>query len=566
MGVGQLTKHIHKFVRREDGTLLVFFAVCTMTILGIVALSFDLGRRAATQTDMQSFVDNVALASAGELDGEPDAITRATRAATDVVVAANDQLKSGTAGQDYTMALDQIVFYETLPAEDMPSSLSTSVLRTEKYQLPTASTTTDPTLANFVGIRLTSVDVPWIFASIFSPSDLPGEGIGAVAVAGLSEWTCDIAPLAFCLPNAGGSPLPVFPGQAMSLTTALQGQTWGEGDFGFISVDIDSAGVCAGIPDAAGRLACQITLDRRVAACFQTRQADVETGQRPDQELAAFNMAFDDFSGAMIQFFNDPRYAPGPHTIRGFEPDPGDICVPGAPSTDTMAFPLDDCHTSGTCLGGAYGDGDWSEGREEYVEVNYGLVLEDDDGGDDGDDGGIIGLDDGTFFDFPEAGLSRYQYYLREIERAENGGVMDAAGVPPYTGSVYQVDNDGSGEAVEDYTTWDDFWPDTYVGLNPIIPDAHGRSENGLPQCNTANLDPDRADRRVMLAAGIHCPSSGDVVTGNDSEVRAEAFYRVFLLGPATNEIGFPPTFDLNVEVIEEVDITTDREVVQLYR
>ena len=209
-----------------------------------------------------------------------------------------------------------------------------------------------------------------------------------------------------------------------------------------------------------------------------------------------------------------------------------------------MAFPLDDCHATDTCLAGAIGDGIWDDGRDEYVETNYSL-----------DPHPLPDVVDGTFFDFPEPELTRYDYYLREIERARNGGVM------PYAGSVYQVDNDGSGEAVADYTSWDDFWPDTYVGLNPIIPDAHGRSENGLPQCNTSNLDPDRADRRVMLAAGISCP-----VTGNASEVRAEAFYRVFLLGPASNETGFPPTFDLNVEVIEEVNITADREVVQLYR
>ena len=75
----------NKFSRDEDGALLVFFALCVAAIFLIAALSFDLGRRASTQTEIQSFVDNVSLAAAGELNGFPGAMARAQTAAANLI-------------------------------------------------------------------------------------------------------------------------------------------------------------------------------------------------------------------------------------------------------------------------------------------------------------------------------------------------------------------------------------------------------------------------------------------------------------------------------------------------
>src|SRR5687768_7441805 len=69
----------------EEGTFLVFFAATIAVLLGIVALSFDLGRMAATQTELQSFADSVALAAAGELDGKDDSVERAKAAAAALI-------------------------------------------------------------------------------------------------------------------------------------------------------------------------------------------------------------------------------------------------------------------------------------------------------------------------------------------------------------------------------------------------------------------------------------------------------------------------------------------------
>jgi hypothetical protein len=106
--------------------------------------------------------------------------------------------------------------------------------------------------------------------------------------------------------------------------------------------------------------------------------------------------------------------------------------------------------------------------------------------------------------------------------------------------------------------------------LNPIIPEALGRSEdNGLPQCNLQSALPPRSDRRVLLAGGIDCPRDGAGVTGNDTDVPIVAYYRLFQLAPVTQEFGVPPVFDLHVEVIERLEaneVGPYREVVQLFR
>lgn len=76
---------IGKFRTSEEGTILVFVGMCMIVIMGMAALTFDLGRIVSTQTDLQAYADHVALAAAGELDGNPDAIIRAEAAAANMI-------------------------------------------------------------------------------------------------------------------------------------------------------------------------------------------------------------------------------------------------------------------------------------------------------------------------------------------------------------------------------------------------------------------------------------------------------------------------------------------------
>lgn len=73
------------FKRSQDGSALLIVALSLAAMIGFLALTFDFGRLATTQSELQSFVDNVALSAAGELDGRGDAITRATAAADQMI-------------------------------------------------------------------------------------------------------------------------------------------------------------------------------------------------------------------------------------------------------------------------------------------------------------------------------------------------------------------------------------------------------------------------------------------------------------------------------------------------
>ena len=105
-----------KFARQEDGALLVFFAICAAAIFLVAALSFDIGRRASTQTELQSYADNVALAAAGELNGFPGAVARARRAAENLI---EDKFTIGEGNRVLSGASDfSLTFYETLPDDE----------------------------------------------------------------------------------------------------------------------------------------------------------------------------------------------------------------------------------------------------------------------------------------------------------------------------------------------------------------------------------------------------------------------------------------------------------------
>lgn len=583
-----LRKQFQEYSGREDGSLLVFFAVCSVAILLIVALSFDMGRRASTQTDMQSFADNVALAAAGELDGAADAITRARSAAQNVVIAANERLKAGTGAGNTTITFNPVtdlVFYSSLPNSDRPTNYSTSALAASKYTLPTSTITTDPAEAVYVGVRLNTVDVNWMFARIIeSAPGLPSSAIGAIAVAGISGWTCKTAPLMFCLPrDASGQVEDLDPGIAVQLQTVGQGAAWNPGEFGYLdvsSIPNSVSGTCAGVTPESRFQAC--ILAKGLSACYNNRGVDIQTGQRGGQEPSGFNLPFGIFGQAMNQLSGNPDYATGPHTIAGQILNSGNCRAGGNGNNNsgaaaTMAFPPDTCHPNCTSTTGhaRFGDGNWD--RELYADTNYTFTKP---------DGTVV--DGSDFFDFPSSlSLTRYQYYLLEIQRAANGGVMDDAGTAPYTDAKYLEDS--SRGSVNAYDSWDDYWDDITTGLNPIIPPALGRQDDGLPQCSSVrNNATANANRRVLVIAGIDCPPAPNNLTGDEDDVPVEQYYEVFLLAPARDDTGdtegpngngsngsFAPQFQIFVEIIRPiggesngstVSNTAFRQLVQLYR
>lgn len=489
---------IQSLLKSENGTILVFWGVSFAVLFGIIALSFDIGRISATQSELQSYADHVALAAAGELDGNDDAITRAMNAANSLI---SDTQTFGSGATTLAGSSNYgLTFYATLPDSD-----------TDAMNAPT----TDPADATYARVAVVAQTVDLTFAAAFSAltgTQTPNNQTTAVAVAGFTQFACDITPLMFCIPNQSFSAETAI-GNMILLRSGGAGAAWGPGDFGFLDPNglaIDDEGPCGGLT-GANLTKCLIGAEENITRCFAQKGVETEPGQKVGIENAAFNVRFDIYAASMNGKKNDPNYRPAPNVIKGIVPNGGGMCIGGneQDSANTLGLPHDDCFTGGGCA--RFGDGNWSASRVDYVATNY--------------YGGP---------DPHPAATTRYEYYLAEIEAA--GGGFEATNI--LTG----VDEFG----------------------NP-------KEETGRPVCSI-NQSPD-PERRVVIAAGIDC--TANPINGHETDVPVKEFVELFITQPVGSDGGSPPTFDFWVEVIGPAGGAgggaggtggTFRDVVQLYR
>ncbi|WP_367879915.1 pilus assembly protein TadG-related protein [Sulfitobacter sediminis] len=492
---------IRALFKAEGGTILAIWGVSLTAFLGLVAMSFDLGRINITQTEMQSYVDHVALAAAGELDGELDSITRATLAANTLV---SDYQTFAAGGQALGPTDFTLTFFSELPEADTDTM---------------TGATTNPRDAAYVRVKAVTKTVDLTFGAAFvalSGTDGPDNTITATAVAGFTQFACDVTPLMFCLPSAGYDADSNI-GDMLHLRSGGQGSAWGPGDFGFLDpakIKVDDGGPCDGL-SGVQLDTCLMGAVGSITQCFSMRGVDIEPGQKVGNFEAAINVRFDIYRAVVNNKRNDPDYAPAPNVIKGIKPDTGggnggnagggNQCIGGNETTtnDTVGLPRDTCIINGSC--GRIGNGAWD--RTEYVDRNYGNAN------------GILEAGEDPH---PNAG-TRYEYYLAEIAAA---------------------------------------------GANaPILT---GREETGRPMCSVNQTnDP---ERRVVIAAGIDC--NANPISGAQQDVPVREFFKIFLTEPAGTDGATPPNFEIFGEVAGSAGGTggggiagaTFHDVVQLYR
>jgi len=366
----------------------------------------------------------------------------------------------------------------------------------------------------------TMVEVTTRTESIFQPffrafSILSGRDAGngqsivfARAVAGYTQYACDIATLMFCMPTA---PDTVFEGQSIRLRTGGQGAAWGPGNFGFLDPSddaIDPNGKCAGLTGSS-KYQCLIASSGNRTRCFAQRGVDMNTGQAVGIENAVFNTRFDIYNSTMNKNKDNEVFAPALHRVTGYANSKGNnndaaVEVSGqclsnqiAPSDNSMAFPPDPCHGT-TC--GAFGESStW--GVEAYVAANYGTEE-----------------DPVTF-----ANLLDNEYF--KTVPATNPTRFD----------VYKAEHEAAAAAYEDSDASTD-----EGSLSPNV-DLSG----GTCATTTPSLNP---NRRVFIAAGIDCDANA--INGAKKGVPVKEYYEVFLMGPVGIANGGSGNFDLHVEMI----------------
>lgn len=542
---------LNSFAKSEDGTIAVLMGISLVAFIAFAGLVFDIGRFSATHTDLQSYADHVALAAAGELDGQADAFERAERAASElvahtVVFTQGDGILSGEL--DY-----ELTFYEAIPDDDSVPLPSTG------FQ-PLEEVVANARFAYFARVVVTprSVSFPFTTAArrlLTGATEALNPRVSAEAVAGFTTDACDISPLMFCLPPGKYSAEPEDPGNILGdmilLRSGGNGGAWAPGNFGFLDLTkVDTGSTCKN-KSGGPLLACMIAAERGARQCFPSNGVITETGQKEGITSPAFNVRFDLYEKSM----NKGDYPAAPNVLKGIVAKNGNsACIKGneAASSDTIGMPRDDCFGNNSCRLGRFGNGAWDAGRDEYYFKNFDIAAAPEDPDDPDEE--PVKMSGSTMTDFVE--------YARQ--RAIDAGALRPYEKPAVVGPL-------EGSRWEQYLAEIALAEATGGAITPP-----GRSETGLPSCNTAKAETG-AHRRVVIAAGVRCgtgPGEYDI-RGKTTGVRPEAYYEVFLTEPVGSDASSPPNFDIWGEVIGSAGGNglsasgfggVFRDIVQLYR
>ncbi|MDU8946027.1 pilus assembly protein TadG-related protein [Ovoidimarina sediminis] len=512
-------RQIDTFMEDEEGATLVLWGVMFILLFGLVAMSFDMGRIGVTRSELQSYADHVALAAAGELDGELGARDRATQAAEDLI---QDFQTYGSGGHLLSGAADfTITFHNNLP---------------DKLLGATQFVALGDEDAEYVRVQVTQQTVPLTFANAFAAmtgGTPPNNTANAFAVAGMSSYTCNALQIFFCLPekeNADGTTTPgdesnLQPGAQILLVAGDAGDRWGAGNWGFISeesLQINPSGPCG---DLIGKgtgplLRCVLGAMGPIAGCIKDNTFNTETGKKKGITGNSINTRFDRYWDSMNNADQHPEniYAPAPiitsnQVHNSLEEQTGKCLkkndfvdlteLDPSIDTETMGFPRDECFYDGDCQVGNDFDPSGRFGEPNtwdvtaYLEKNYGSV-----------DNAVTAL---GFADAASIlAANRYDIYVAEIDNLTGTGGIPHAGSP-----------------VE---------------------------QSGLPQCNTpaTSSGPVGAERREMLAAGVYCGAHDGYsgINGSETGVRSEMVIRFFITEPVDVDSS---SLDIWGEIIEVI-------------
>ncbi|RJT27359.1 hypothetical protein D3227_36160 [Mesorhizobium waimense] len=358
-----MLRTIRAFWQDQRGIALVLVAITLPAIIGFSLLAIDMSRVNNLHNDLQKGADAFALATAAELDGRSDSITRADRALLTLV--SNQYTFSTTPGPPPTLAAAGVTrrYLRSLPATDNLPIVAANVITDELN---------DARLARFVEVSVNPVGFAAIFPASFLQAGANNSfNVGAVAVAGFTSGVCDFTPVFICNPFES-DPNGITLEQAVA-DTALRrrlielrkvgnGAAAGPGNFGFLEPP-------AGVGNGAQALAQTIATSRPIG-CYSAEGVDTKTGQNAGPVQDAFNVRF---GIAANGHFNSPEYGPAANVRKGASSGNGNGNGNGngggggggqCPQYNQLTFgspnmglPRD---ASTPNMGGRMGDGNWN--------------------------------------------------------------------------------------------------------------------------------------------------------------------------------------------------------------
>ncbi|MEM6743368.1 MAG: pilus assembly protein TadG-related protein, partial [Pseudomonadota bacterium] len=314
-------------------TSTIIFASCIAMMLGLVV---DLGRAYAERTRMQAWLDGVAVAVAAQLDGRPDAITRANWVAANaglVAQAAFSQPVGESDGDGYEV--QSVRFLSALPETGIaglsPAEIAgfeTAVPQNARFALLDASPR---------AVSLTVLNM------ISGPpgGGLLDLGVRTVAIP-VTRDACTSPVAAICAPEGGIGALNQS-GAQLRLSKNLDG-VWQPGEYGVISdLAEDPGGVCADFTGAE-RLTCLVAVNAPLTQC--PPQVDIVAGDGIDIG-GALNTRFDIWADGVGHLRDNPGISSDRNTISGRLYS----CTGAEFDTvsDSMGLPQDQCFHNGEC-------------------------------------------------------------------------------------------------------------------------------------------------------------------------------------------------------------------------
>jgi hypothetical protein len=387
---------LDRLVADTRGGILALSAVLLVFVLGTGGLILDFGRVWNSQSELQGFADHAALVAAGELDGTPDSITRANNALADLI---SD--RQAYASEDMTLdGTDlQATFLRGLPAADTDDNFAPFV-------------TTDPALAQYVRVVVNPHTVSTIFANALlavSGNAQIDLNVQAAAVAGYTQYVCDITPLMFCPPSGMDRDTlrSWLPGRQMRLKAQ---NFWGPGAFGLLDVNFDPNGPCGTPNQGANFFRCAVGVEHSITRCFSRRGVDIRPGQAVGPSESGLNTRFDIYATSLQSKRNDPDFQPAPNVIKGYKAGGGG-CVGNNPTPSNVAeLPKAPCLLAGNCSGPSprFSSSQTVDPaqRDAYVQQNYTAV----------------GMADRT-----GGASTAYQMYRNEITNSGSGNILDTS-------------------------------------------------------------------------------------------------------------------------------------------
>ncbi|RWC48716.1 MAG: hypothetical protein EOS55_10415 [Mesorhizobium sp.] len=353
-----MLRTIRAFWHDQRGIALILVSVTLPAIIGFSLLAIDMSRVNNMHNDLQKGADALALATAAELDGQSDSITRGDHALATLVA---NKYAFSTSGPPQTLAAAGVTrrYLKSLPATDDLPIIAANVITDE---------VTEAKLARFVEVKVTPVG----FSAIFPASFLTGNSasnsfnVGAVAVAGFTSSICDVTPMFMCNP---------FEAQGLSFQQAFaQGKTYsrefdllktssapGPGNFGLLQTDLELRTAFA---------------TGSVGTCYLRAAVQTKPGVTLGHVNSGLNVRFDIYSGSLKQYDANLSYRPASNVRKGASNSSNCNKFSSDSKTppDAMGFPQG---TAGANYSdepslGMTGDG-WD--RSGYWTLNHGVAI-----------------------------------------------------------------------------------------------------------------------------------------------------------------------------------------------